>query len=63
METIEYFGESGFEFINWWNKIPLYIKIPVMWLQHVPSKLFLSEISGEDKHKARDVCIVLKKEE
>jgi hypothetical protein len=72
VERIEYFGETKYNFIKYWQKIPSLFRILFLWARPISSKLFLgvvrdlNSLSREEKNvfmRTGGVCLTLKKPE
>jgi SAM-dependent methyltransferase len=60
--AIDYFGEPGFKFERYWNRIPMRWKIPLLWMQPFIARQFLKPLPASAAQHAVGVCITLCKD-
>jgi SAM-dependent methyltransferase len=56
-----FFGEPGLQFEQYWNRIPMKWKIPLLWAQPLLAKLFLRELDSTRLDRACGVALRLEK--
>ncbi|HWO93990.1 MAG TPA: class I SAM-dependent methyltransferase [Dehalococcoidia bacterium] len=58
---VTFFGEPGFRFEQYWNRIGMRLKLPLLWAQPFLAKLFLKELPPENVTAACGVALRLEK--
>lgn len=61
LESIVYFGEPSFRFERYWNRIPMWWKVPLLWAQPFVAKLFLKRLPPDRIDAACGVALTLRK--
>jgi SAM-dependent methyltransferase len=61
LDQVVYFGEPGFKFERYWNRIPMKLKVPLLWAQPFLARIFLRRLDAEEVRHACGVALVLVK--
>ena len=61
--AIDYFGEPGFKFEPYWNRIPMRWKIPFLWMQPFIAQRLMKLLPPSAKQHAVGACVTLRNQE
>lgn len=57
--AVDYFGEPGFKFERFWNRVPMRWKLPLLWTQPFIAQRLLKPVPASATHLAVGVCLTL----
>jgi SAM-dependent methyltransferase len=61
LERLQFFGEPGFRFEPYWNRIPMKWKVPLLWAQPFVARIFLKRLGLDQAARACGVALLLRK--